>query len=155
MEINHSTEFKSCAFWLFTVGEQTVIFIAQCSRRGVYFTGSSEYEWQCLEVLSVGGPDPGGTCGFLEGKGLNRGWCWKECSNSGRFPTEVSVPGGFVPRGGHGVTAIVTVHKPARILEVKVQRFDLRNAYVPGSLANLYICQLEREKVLPMLANLV
>lgn len=33
------------------------------------FYGSPECELQRLEVLSVGGPDPGGTRGLLEGKG--------------------------------------------------------------------------------------
>lgn len=60
-----------------------------------------------------------------------------------------------VPYGDRGVTAKVTVHKPARILEVKVQRFDLRNVCVPGTLSHLCVCHLEWEKVLPMLANLV
>ena len=50
--------------------------------------------------------------------GLNIGRCWKECRNRGRLFTELSVPGGFVPRGRHGVAATVPAHKPARILEV-------------------------------------
>lgn len=60
-------------------------------------------------------------------EGINIGWCWKECKNRGRFSTELSILGVFVPRGDHGIAEIVPAHKQARILEVKVVPFDLRN----------------------------